>query len=286
VVGGGGRELQLGEDAADVLLDRALGDHQALGDGGVGAALRHQAQHLALPRRQLGEGVVAAAAAEELGDHLRVEGGAAVAHDVQVEQFERRAWRAPRTEAGLRDGVLRLHARCPFFIGFGNCSVDYRIQVPAGTPVRIRDSSGDLTVAGVRGEVDVRTGSGNVHVREVVGPVSATTSSGDVTLTRTEGDVRARTSSGNVIGEQLAGRRIEARTSSGDVRVEAVRTPPDSLTATSSSGDIRVVVPDEVYRVDANTSSGHVDLSLRQDLAAPRRIEARTSSGDVVVRSG
>ncbi len=215
-----------------------------------------------------------------------VEVVAASRDDVQVEQFERRAWRAPRTEAGLRDGVLRLQARCPFFIGFGNCSVDYRIQVPAGTPVRIRDSSGDLTVAGVRGVVDVRTGSGSVHVREVVGPVSATTSSGDVTMTRIEGDVRARTSSGNVIGEQLAGRRIEARTSSGDVRVEAVWTPPDSLTATSSSGDIRVVVPNEVYQVDANTSSGHLDLSLRQDPAAPRRIEARTSSGDVVVRSG
>jgi len=89
-----------------------------------------------------------------------------------------------------------------------------------------------------------------------------------------------------VIGEQLAGRRIEARTSSGDVRVEAVRTPPDSLTATSSSSDIRVVVPDEVYRVDAHTSSGNVDLSLRQDPDSPHRIEARTSSGDVVVHRG
>jgi hypothetical protein len=215
-----------------------------------------------------------------------VEVVAASRDDVQVEQFVRRTWRAPRTEAGVSDGVLRLRARCPIVFGFGNCSVDYRIQAPAGTSVRVRDSSGDLTVAGIHDAVDVRTGSGNVHVREVVGRVSAQTSSGDVTLTRTEGDVFARTSSGNVTGDQLASRHVEARTSSGEVRVQVVGTAPDTLTATSSSGDVRVVVPDEVYQVDAHTSSGNVDLSLRQDPASPRRIEARTSSGDVVVRRG
>ncbi len=148
-----------------------------------------------------------------------VEVVAASRGDVQVEQFERRTWRAPHTEAGLSDGVLRLRARCPISFGFGNCSVDYRIQAPAGTPVRVHESSGNLTVTGIRGAVDVRTGSGNVHVREVVGQVSAQTSSGDVTLTRTEGDVLARTSSGDVTCDQLASRHIEARTSSGDVVV-------------------------------------------------------------------
>lgn len=214
-----------------------------------------------------------------------VEVAAASREDVQVEQFEKRSWRTPRTEAGVRDGVLRLRARCAF-LALGNCSVDYHVQAPAGTPVRVRASSGDLSVAGIHAAVDVVTSSGSVLVREVVGPVSAVTSSGDVTLTGIEGDVRARTSSGNVTGNELAAGHIEARTSSGDVRVVAVRTPPDALTATSSSGDVRVVVPNEVYRVDAHTSSGSVDLSLRQDPAAPRRIEARTSSGDVSVRSG
>ena len=41
-----GRQAELGEDAADVLLDRALADDQLGGDAGVGPALGHQPQHL------------------------------------------------------------------------------------------------------------------------------------------------------------------------------------------------------------------------------------------------
>src|SRR5512132_3278685 len=44
VVGGGGGEAELAEDAGDVLLDRALGDDQALGDGGAAAALGHEGE--------------------------------------------------------------------------------------------------------------------------------------------------------------------------------------------------------------------------------------------------
>jgi Putative adhesin len=214
-----------------------------------------------------------------------VEVTAAGRGDVQVEQIERRSWRAPRTEARLSGGVLQLSARCrPAW--FGNCEVDYRIQAPASTRVQARSSSGDLLATGLRSAVDLQTRSGNVQVREVVGPVSAATNSGNVAVRDSEGDVRARTSSGDVTGVDLVARSIEARSSSGDVRVAAVRTAPDALTAVTSSGDVRVIVPDETYRVDAHSSSGDVNLSLRQDPDAPRHIEARTSSGDVDVRSG
>src|SRR5207344_29809 len=45
-------QLELGEDARYVLLDRALGDNEPLGDAGVGSSLRHQRQDLALARGQ------------------------------------------------------------------------------------------------------------------------------------------------------------------------------------------------------------------------------------------
>ena len=47
----GAGEAELGEDRVDVLLDRALGQHQRLGDGGVALALRDLAEHLELARR-------------------------------------------------------------------------------------------------------------------------------------------------------------------------------------------------------------------------------------------
>ena len=57
---GGGRrrrrQPELREDARDVLLDRADGEHERRGDAGVRAALRHQPEHLALARRQPSSG--------------------------------------------------------------------------------------------------------------------------------------------------------------------------------------------------------------------------------------
>jgi hypothetical protein len=43
------RDAQLREDAADVLLDRPLGQPQAVGDADVGQALGHQREHFTLP---------------------------------------------------------------------------------------------------------------------------------------------------------------------------------------------------------------------------------------------
>ena len=74
---GGGREVELGEDRRDVLLDRALGDDELAGDRGVGAALGHQPQHLALARGQRLQRVLAAAAAEQQRDDLGIERRAA-----------------------------------------------------------------------------------------------------------------------------------------------------------------------------------------------------------------
>ena len=75
----GGRQAELHEDVRDVLLDRALGDHQLLGDGRVRAALGHQPEHVALARGELVERAVVALA-QQLGDRLGVQRGAALGH--------------------------------------------------------------------------------------------------------------------------------------------------------------------------------------------------------------
>ena len=45
-------EVELGEDALHVVLDRVLADHQTLGDRGVGKARRHQLQDVQLSSRE------------------------------------------------------------------------------------------------------------------------------------------------------------------------------------------------------------------------------------------
>lgn len=87
--------------------------------------------------------------------------------------------------------------------------------------------------------------------------------------------VDARISSGDV---RIVGARAEARlkTSSGDVEADDIAAP---LELRTSSGDIDVLgfAGTEVF---AQTSSG--DVTVRAE-TAPDRVEARTSSGDVTV---
>jgi len=52
---GVGREIELGEDAVDVLADGAFGDDQPLGDAGVSVSLCHQRKNLAFAWAERGE---------------------------------------------------------------------------------------------------------------------------------------------------------------------------------------------------------------------------------------
>src|SRR6516165_523283 len=70
-----GRQPELGEDVVDVLLDRATADHERVGDCGVGPALGHEGEYLALARSELAERVTAAG--QQLDHDLGVERAAA-----------------------------------------------------------------------------------------------------------------------------------------------------------------------------------------------------------------
>jgi hypothetical protein len=61
-----------------VLLDRALGDPELMGDAGVRAALRHEREHFPLARREVLERILNAAGGDELLDEGRIDDRCAV----------------------------------------------------------------------------------------------------------------------------------------------------------------------------------------------------------------
>src|SRR6185436_5633490 len=83
VVGFGGGDRELGEDRADVLLDRALAEDERLCDPRVRPPLRHQPEYVERPR---GEDAERPTPGDELSHDLGVERGAALgdaAHGVE-----------------------------------------------------------------------------------------------------------------------------------------------------------------------------------------------------------
>jgi DUF4097 and DUF4098 domain-containing protein YvlB len=182
---------------------------------------------------------------------------------------------------------------------FGDAeSVDYSVEVPAGVPVTVKSSSGQVQVDGTSGPVDVSTSSGSVRVSNLAGPLHVQTSSGSVNLTNVSGEVRATTTSGSISGTQLQ-HVGPVQTNSGSVSLESVFA--DMTQVTTSSGKVNLkLLPGTAVQLDVHSEHGRVEsrggLQLQNGVtqrdtltgtigtpAPGATLTVRTQSGDVVI---
>ncbi|WP_020390305.1 DUF4097 family beta strand repeat-containing protein [Kribbella catacumbae] len=166
------------------------------------------------------------------------------------------------------DGKLEIRDSGCGFLSFG-CDTEYVVTVPRDLSVTIDSSSGDLKVAGLSGSTTLKSSSGGIEARQISGDLSLESSSGDLEAT----DL----SSGSVTG----------KSSSGSIQL-FFRTAPTKVQLESSSGDVSVRLPagEESYKVEADTSSGDENTTVKTDPAATRTIKVETSSGDATVMYG
>lgn len=153
---------------------------------------------------------------------------------------------------------VRVYVEIPDPIeGFGNnyATLDLGVAVPAGIPVTLTDSSGDMTIDGVQIE-------------------RLTDSSGDIIARTLPGDVEISDSSGDIRVEDAAG-RVQITDSSGDIVVEGAR---EVVIPSDSSGSIRITRVTGDVRID-NDSSGDVTVA---DIGGAFELTA-DSSGEVTV---
>lgn len=181
----------------------------------------------------------------------------------------------PAMSYSLTGTQLHLGSSCG-----SRCQVSYRIEVPAGVSVSGRLSSGDVGLDGVSG-ADVEVSSGDVLVRNATGPVRASVSSGDVTVLSSSGPATLVANSGDVRVLD-AGGPVSVKASSGDVNVQLK--VPASVSATVSSGDLAVEVPQGAYKMHTTAGSGDVNMSgVTNDEAAKNVLNLVASSGDLTL---
>lgn len=236
---------------------------------------------------------------------VRVTGGAG--NEIRVEATKRvrhrNADQAKRLLTDLRvemsnvNGRVEVRTIYPRRGSYGErgitASVDYLVTVPAGVTVSVKSISGDMMVAGVRGEVRAETVSGDVTVDATPNLALAKTVSGDVIARDIGGaaTVVLSTVSGSVIASGLKVRALEAGSVSGDVRLSGVqveRVEAKSISGniefdapfaragryefTSHSGGVRIVVSGTTgFELDADTFSG----SVRSDVPITLRSVGR-----------
>lgn len=159
-----------------------------------------------------------------------------------------------------------------------NVRVDVEAHVPTGTVVevtsasgdvdlkatmagcRIQSMSGDVSLAGVAGTVDVSVGSGDLVVQHSdVSLLNADSRSGDVTFQEVSGTLNLKSSSGDVRFEKCRCQSLAVELASGDVSIDLVEPVSGTVSVRTVSGDVSVGVADgSDCRVSLSSLGGSV----------------------------
>jgi hypothetical protein len=176
---------------------------------------------------------------------LRVESGggrivvvAGTSATVKVTETLRYRGARPEPQHTSDGTELRLTSGCG-----DDCGVDYRVEVPAATAVRLDSGGGAVTVTALSGPLDVTSGGGQL--------------------------------------DGMAGSAMfTARTGGGAVEVRFTA-PPERVDVTSDGGSVTLRLPTERYAVSASADGGDTAIGVTRDDASPRRITVSSGGGDI-----
>ncbi|MFE4520343.1 DUF4097 family beta strand repeat-containing protein [Kitasatospora sp. NPDC056783] len=166
---------------------------------------------------------------------------------VQVTETIRYDGDKPSVSHKTADGLLALDAsECGHGLGHKVCQVGYRVVVPKGLAVTVRNSGGDVNVTGLAGALDL-------------------TSDG-----------------GKVLAGGLTSKSFTAKADGGTVNA-AFAEAPDRVRIESAGGSVTARLPDAAYAVDAAADGGKQNVKVRTDPASPHKVSVRSDGGSVEV---
>ncbi len=154
-----------------------------------------------------------------------------------------------------------------------------RVEGVRSTSLVAATNSGDIDLGSVLADtVTLETTSGDVTLHGVVGTINVKSSSGDVRLTKTNGTaVSLVTGSGDIHLDSVDATSIDTSSSSGDQFVDKLNA--DSLTMASVSGDIRTDIAGVSGAVKVDSATGCSDVTLHGSIV-PQSLSVHSVSGD------
>jgi len=163
------------------------------------------------------------------------------------------------------------------YVNLRDMSVDYEITVPENTAIRAHTGSGDQTVEGLRGNVDLESGSGDLRLSRLTGEMRFQTGSGNVKGHELSGPAKIKAGSGDIEIEEMGAGDVDIHTGSGNITVSGIN---GGFHAEAGSGDIRGKgSPKNMWSV--RTGSGNVTLNVPSDAAFD--VDISTNSGTVTL---
>ena len=152
-----------------------------------------------------------------------------------------------------------------------------RLRLDCSTSVGV-ECFGDVRLDVPKGvAVDVASNGGDVMASDLASPVSVDGKNGDIELANVSGEVRVDNRSGDVVLHDISG-PLSAETRSGDVRAEGLTGGTAHLG--TLSGDIEAEFGVRPRRVTARSRSGEVTVRVPEG-SGPYRVRTNVKSGDV-----
>jgi DUF4097 and DUF4098 domain-containing protein YvlB len=189
------------------------------------------------------------------------------------------------------------------YVDARDISIDYEITVPTDTTLRTHSGSGNQTIEGTHGNLDVQTGSGDVRLENLTGEVRLQTGSGNVRAREIAGAVRGGAGSGDIEIEETAQGDIDLHTGSGNITVRGIQgsfrgeagsgditaegTQSGNWEIHTGSGNVHVRLPGSAaFDADIATSSGTVDVDSPIEMTVQGRVDQRQKHIQGKVRGG
>lgn len=197
--------------------------------------------------------------------------------------------RKPTPHHTVEGGQLTLGYSCPrgFSIGYNQCGVGYRIEVPRSMAVNSHGDSAGLTLDDLAGPITVHSDSGAIALTGYRG-TSATLSadSGSIRVDGTTGTnpvLQLSADSGDIRADRVQGGRFTARADSGSIRA-AFTAPPSLVDVVVGSGSTYLRLPASApYDVQTRVDSGsrNIDPAIQNHSDAANKVTARADSGSI-----
>jgi hypothetical protein len=209
-------------------------------------------------------------------------------------QAEGEALKVTATQEGNRITVEAIPPQREMQVGFHvGRSVKFIVSVPRETDLVARSGDGSITVAEVRGRLQLNSGDGSIRGTGLDGEVAANTGDGSVTLEGVKGNVDVNTGDGSV---RVAGAPAALRAHTGDGSVtldlDAGTTIGSDWQITTGDGSVTISLPATINaELDASTGDGGIvasDFGLRTTADARNELRGRLGTGGptLKVRTG
>jgi len=154
------------------------------------------------------------------------------------------------------------------------------VSVPQEYNLNVKTGGGNVSVAAVKGIVELNSSGGNINLDGVIGQTKVSTQGGNITLKNFDGNVSAETNGGNV---KLTGANgsVYATTNGGNISLDYTG-KNYGIELVTNAGNVKVDVPSEFdAEVDMSTTCGRIvtDFGTPSDKHVGSSLKTTIGSG-------